>query len=96
MRPLPVSGAPLAGQLVIVHRSPGHNPELSEWIYNRAGIDSAKVIWARDMGPAKNEQLIRYFKHRHVWLLYAGGRPPKLRPYPKTAGDGHAVAEFPG
>ena len=54
--------------LVIVRYGPGHNPHL-EWVYNEADIDQAKVVWAREMDPASNEALIRYFKDRRVWLL---------------------------
>ena len=42
---------------------------LQEWIYNRADIDAAKVVWARFMSPAKNRQLIDYFSDHKVWLL---------------------------
>jgi hypothetical protein len=33
------------------------------------------------MGPAKNEELMRYLKPANVWLLYADHQPPKLVPY---------------
>jgi hypothetical protein len=56
-----------------------------EWVYNSADIDSQKVIWAHDMGPAENEELIRYYKDRRVWLLYADDQPPKLVPYSEAA-----------
>lgn len=72
-------------QLVIVHHDPQHNEGFDHWVYNRADLDSAKVIWAHDMGAAKNEELIRYFKPRRVWLLYADDHPPKLAPYPQHA-----------
>ncbi|HUZ47210.1 MAG TPA: hypothetical protein VMW54_11300 [Terriglobia bacterium] len=68
-------------QLVIVHYNPDHEISFDEWVYNRADIDSAKVIWARDMGAAKNEELIRYFKNRHAWVVDADDHPPKLLPY---------------
>jgi hypothetical protein len=68
-------------QLVIVHYNPGHEINFHEWVYNRADINSAKVIWARDMGPAENEELIQYFKKRHAWVVDADDHPPKLLPY---------------
>jgi hypothetical protein len=51
--------------LVIVHYGPKHR-FWREWVYNRADIDSAKVVWARDSG-AGNAELERYFSGRHVW-----------------------------
>jgi len=74
-------------QLVIVSRKADDDMDsvlFNEWVFNRADIDSAKVIWARDMGPAKNEEIINYFKNRHVWLVDADGNPPKLEPYPES------------
>jgi hypothetical protein len=55
-----------------------------EWVYNEAEIDRAKVIWARDMNPARNCKLIEYFKDRRIWLLEVDmDEPgPKLKPYP--------------
>jgi len=67
-------------QLVVVQYVPNHEP-LDEWVYNEADIDAAKVVWARDMGASANQELIRYFKDRRVWLLEADELPPKLFPY---------------
>jgi len=67
--------------LVIVQYDAGHDP-LHEYVYNAADIDESKVVWARDMGPEQNRELIRYFATRKVWLLEADCKPPKLLPYP--------------
>jgi hypothetical protein len=67
--------------LVIVQYGPQHEINFHEWVYNRAEIDSAKVIWARDMGPAENAELIKYFKNRRAWLVEADDQPPVLLPY---------------
>lgn len=80
------------GQLVIVHYNPNHRLPFNDWVYNRADLNSAKVIWADDMGPAKNQELIDYFKGRHVWLVDADSPSPKLMPYPEVAG-GESAAE---
>jgi hypothetical protein len=53
--------------LVIVRYGSGHDP-IHEWVYNRADIDGAAVIWAQDMGD-QNQELIRYFGARRAWLL---------------------------
>jgi len=66
--------------LIIVRYQPDHS-EFQEWVYNEADIDNAKVVWARDMGPYANEQLISYFKARRVWLMDADEKPPRLVPY---------------
>ncbi|MCL5005775.1 MAG: hypothetical protein M1404_04515 [Acidobacteria bacterium] len=72
-------------QLAIVHYNKDHDVLSNEWVYNRAELNRAKVIWARDMGPAENEKLIRYFKDRHAWLVDADDNPPKLEPYSAAA-----------
>ena len=72
------------GQLVLLRYNANHDPGF-EWVYNDADIDAAKVVWARDMGPGANEELIRYFKDRRIWLLEADDSPPKLLPYPPTS-----------
>jgi|SRR5579884_162761 len=73
------------GQIVIVHYNLADYPTGFEWVYNSADIDSQKVIWAHDMGPEKNEELIRYYKDRQAWLLFADDDPPRLVPYSEAA-----------
>jgi hypothetical protein len=67
-------------QLVIVHYGPKHTPHI-DWIANRADIDASKVVWARDMGERQNEELIRYFSDRRVWLVNADDPAPQPQPY---------------
>ena len=68
------------GQLVLVRYFPDHDP-LLDWVYNGADIDQQKVIWARDLGTQKNEELLRHYSDRKAWLLEADAVPPKLMPY---------------
>jgi hypothetical protein len=69
------------GQLVIVKQyGTGKNTSFN-WVYNRADLESAKIVWADDMGPAKNQELIRYFRDRRVWLLNVDKQPVELVPY---------------
>jgi hypothetical protein len=72
-------------QLVIVKQVGSHKDAFFNWVYNRADIESAKIIWADDMGPAKNQEIIEYFKGRKVWLLYADKQPAELVPYSAAA-----------
>jgi hypothetical protein len=66
--------------LVIVRYKPDHEPFV-EWVYNRADIGGSKVVWAREMTGVENSELINYFKDRHVWLLQADEKPPRLTAY---------------
>jgi hypothetical protein len=79
------------GQLVLVRYEPQH-PPLWDWVYNGADIDHAKVVWARDMGNDQNDELLRYYNDRRVWLLDADAIPPQLSPYLQHANSGSALA----
>lgn len=68
-------------QLVLVRYSADHNP-VYEWVYNAADIEDSKVIWAREMDSADNQELIRYYKDRKVWLVQPDLDPATLSPYP--------------
>jgi hypothetical protein len=67
--------------LVIVRYGPTHNFD-RDWVYNAADIDSARVVWAWDMGEQNNQELLQYFKNRDVWLVEPDESPPKVSPYP--------------
>jgi len=78
--------------IVVYHRfdNPGN-----DWVYNGPDIDSAKVVWARDMGLEGNQELLRYFANRQVW--FTDRQPPfALLPYQQavqsTALPGSGVA----
>jgi hypothetical protein len=66
--------------LIIVHYRPDHDGH-EEWVYNAADIDNSRIVWAREMSPAADRELIDYFKDRQVLLLDADAHPPKLTPY---------------
>lgn len=68
--------------LVIVRYSPKFTIHL-DWVTNRADIDNAKIVWARDMGEKQNCQLLNYFNYRRIWLLNVSeSNLPQLIPYP--------------
>lgn len=74
--------ASIPGQLLVfVRYSPRHIFQ-EEWVYNEASIDSARIIWARDLGPRENEKLRTFYPDREVLLLEPDVRPlPQLTAY---------------
>jgi hypothetical protein len=59
----------MAGRHLVLVRYRLNHDVGDEWVYNSAGIDGAPVVWAREMDPASNRDLIRYFRDRRVWLV---------------------------
>jgi hypothetical protein len=61
----------------------GYNKEdrSYDWVYNGADVDSQKVIWARDLGPAENAELLRYYEGRHAWYVLPKEADTELTPY---------------
>jgi hypothetical protein len=66
--------------LILVRYGEDHNIH-DEWVYNGAEIDSAKVLWARELDPEQNAKLLAYFKNRHVWLVEPDKDNTELIPY---------------
>jgi len=66
--------------LILVRYGEDHNIH-DEWVYNGAEIDSAKVLWARELGPEQNAKLLSYFKDRQVWLVEPDKDNTELIPY---------------
>jgi hypothetical protein len=75
----------LPGKHLVLVRYPIRNVhDLSDWVYNAADIDDAKVVWARDMGKDADQPLLRYFHDRRVWTLDGDHSPPQLKAYSST------------
>jgi hypothetical protein len=53
--------------VVLVRYGPDHSVH-EEWVFNSADIDASKVIWARDLPGEVNDQLLRYYPDRTIWL----------------------------
>ncbi len=53
--------------VVLVRYGPEHSVH-EEWVYNAADIDASKVVWARDLPGETNDQLLRYYPDRTIWL----------------------------
>jgi hypothetical protein len=67
-------------QLVIVRYSSNHDPN-QEWVYNRADIDGAKIVWAREIPGVDIHPLLDYFHGRTVWLVEPDSSPTRIFPY---------------
>ncbi len=53
----------------------------TEWVYNEADIDAARVVWAQDMGDTANKEVLRYYPNRRAWIVRPDDAPGKLIPY---------------
>jgi hypothetical protein len=62
-----LSNAP-GKHLIMVRYKEDHNLH-DEWVYNGAEIDTAKVLWARELDSAQNAKLFAYFNDRQIWLV---------------------------
>jgi len=68
--------------LILVRHSPNYIEHNDECVYNDADIDAQQVVWARDMGQAKDEELIDYYRgSRKLWLYQPDSDSTKLLPY---------------
>jgi len=67
-------------QLVFVRYFPTHDVN-HEWVWNRADLMNAKVVWARDLGSEHNSLLLQRMGGRTVWSLLADVGEPRLVPY---------------
>jgi len=54
-------------------------------IHNEADIDNSQVVWARDLGVEKNDELVQYCRGRSVWTLDPDRLPLHLLPYRASA-----------
>jgi len=69
------------GQHLVIVRY-GHPHYIhDEWVYNDADIDSAKVVWARELQNEQDDKLLSYFQRRHIWLVEPDKAPLELKPY---------------
>jgi hypothetical protein len=67
--------------LILVRYEPDNHNIHDEWVYNGAEIDTAKVLWARELDEKQNAKLLAYFKDRHIWLVEPDSDNTELVPY---------------
>jgi hypothetical protein len=53
-------------QYLIFFQPPDGWDRHNECVWNAADIDASPVVWARDLGNEKNQELIRYYPDRQV------------------------------
>ncbi len=69
-------------QLVLVRYQPYDGAKKTEWIYNRADLSTAKIVWARQLGDRESDRrVIQKFPGRRVWLAEPDAKPPRVTPY---------------
>ena len=71
----------LPGRYLLLVRYGSQHDSRESWVFNRADIDHSKVVWANDMGPEQNQELIDYFKDRQVWLVEPDAMPARISTY---------------
>jgi hypothetical protein len=73
--------AQMPGQLLVLVRYWPQHIFQDEWVYNAADIDTARIVWARDLGDTEDQKLLHYYPKRRFFLLEPDARPPRLTPY---------------
>jgi hypothetical protein len=59
----------IPGNHLVFVRTKTDEYNLLQWIYNDADIDASRIVWARDLGPQKDSELVRYYAGRSIWLV---------------------------
>ncbi|MGQ0539747.1 MAG: hypothetical protein ACT4R6_12430 [Gemmatimonadaceae bacterium] len=67
--------------IVLVNYAANHDPD-EEWVYNKADLSAAPVVWARALAPEKDARLQTHFSDRVAWRLQvdSGGKRFRLSP----------------
>jgi hypothetical protein len=73
------------GDMLVFVRYFPHHVFQEEWVFNAADIDAARVVWARDLGPAENRKLQSYYPRRKAMLLEPDFPSPRLTEYREEA-----------
>ena len=57
------------GQHLVLVRYGSHHAVENEWVYNDANIDQSRIVWSHAMPGDKDDELLRYYPARRVWVL---------------------------
>ena len=71
-------------QLVFVKYSPDYSIH-DEWVYNRADLESAKVIFAHDLSTERDQSLLAEYPGRQAWRLSLSPAEATLAPLTASA-----------
>lgn len=71
----------IPGKLLVFVRYSSHHIYQNEWVWNSADIDASRIVFARDLGPEEDRELIRYYPNRKVLLLDPDAYTPQLSNY---------------
>jgi hypothetical protein len=66
--------------LVMVRYGDDHNIH-DDWVFNRADIDSQRIVWAREIDEQQDAKLFDYFHDRKVWLVTPDSDNTYVAPY---------------
>jgi hypothetical protein len=74
--------------VVFVRYAPTHEVDF-ELVYNAADIDGSDVVWARELGRADNEAVLRYYADRKAWLMIVADdrSPAQIVPLNRAPGS---------
>jgi hypothetical protein len=70
--------------LVLVRYSKDHNSG-EEYVYNKAAIDRAKIVWAREIPGVDLKPLLSYFRNRDVWVYEPDEDDSVVHPYSESS-----------
>jgi len=68
----------IPGDHLVFVREKTDEYNLLQWIYNDADIDRSRIVWARDLGPERDAELVRYYAGRTVWMVDPNVEPATL------------------
>jgi hypothetical protein len=67
----------------MVRYRPWNHDTKTEWVYNRADIENARIVWARELPDEEsNRRLISHFANRTVWLALPDAQPARIEKFP--------------